>query len=88
MIPGVTSDIDYENNDQMSVFPSYEDSMRRLDVEDFIYKLNMKETITILFMAMSYKPKEISDILGYKNVNNVYQILYRIRNLKSTKEEF
>ena len=58
-----------------------EDFMYGLDVENFIYKLDTKETITLLFLAMGYKPKEIKTILGYKNVNSIGKIVMKMKGV-------
>lgn len=66
----------------------YEGSMCGLDVENFIFKLDMQESTILLFMALSYKPKEICKLLGYKNLGSIYQILTKMRNLQAIKEDF
>lgn len=84
----VTNDINYDDEPQGTAVPFYEDSVRRIDVENFLFGLGYKESIVVLFMALSYKPKEISKMLGYSTANDIYQILLKIRNNYNIKNEF
>ncbi len=82
---------DVERDDDIhesSVYPSYVDSDRRVDVERFIFGLTQDETLVVLFSAMSFKPKEICNIVGRKNVNFVYNILAKLRRGKVWEQEF
>lgn len=84
----VTNDINFEDDNEGTAVPFYEDSSRRIDVENFLFHLGYKESIVVLFMALSYKPKEISKIMGYSTANDVYQILLKMRNNYDVKNEF
>ena len=85
----VTSDVNYDDDvDRMSVFPSYEDSIRGMDVENFIFSLRFEESLVLLFKSLSFNQMEICSILGYNNTGSIHQILTRIRNKKAIKEEF
>lgn len=57
------------------------DSVRRLDIQRFIFSLSFNEVATILFLSMGFKRKEIHELLGYKRVQNLNQIVSRIRRL-------
>lgn len=57
------------------------DSIRRLDVQRFIFDLSFNEVATILFLSMGYKRKEIHGLIGYKRVHNVNQIVSKVRKM-------
>lgn len=79
---------DYNDPDYLdTIIPSTEDFIYSLDIEKFIYKLSEKEAIVLLFLSMGFKAKEIKEIMGYKNVNNINKI---VMSLKKTfnKEYF
>ncbi len=83
----VITDIDYDDQ-QPYALPSYVDSDRRIDVERFIFNMSMNESIVVLLLAMSLKPKEIAVVLQRKNVNYVYNIIAKLRRGSIWDEEF
>lgn len=79
---GGRSEIEYMD----SVMAPHYDSVSRIDIEKFIFKLSMNEVVVLLFLAMGYKRKEVKEIMGYKNVQNINQIVMRLRE-KHVKEQ-
>lgn len=69
------------------LIPSYEDYQYGLDIEAFIHSLSYQETLTLLFLSLSFKPKEIRDIMGFKNVNSIGKIVMTLKD-KYKKEYF
>jgi hypothetical protein len=87
----VTNDTRERDDESMgwdAIAPSYEDSMRRIDVENYIFHLDMKESIVLLFTASGYGPEDIRKILKYRDVNTIYQIRARMRSNAIKEAEF
>jgi hypothetical protein len=73
---------EYEGEDFINlVAPSFEESINTFDVEDFIYRLPMHESIVLLFISLGYKRKDIQEMLGYKYVSSINQIVLKMRKI-------
>ena len=75
---------EYDNEDFVNeIAPSFEDSIHRFDVEDFIFRLPVNESIVLLFISMGYKRREIQKMLGYKYVSSINQMVLKMRKIHS-----
>jgi hypothetical protein len=69
------------------VGPRYEDSIRRVDIENFIFSLTLMESMALVFLALGDKRKDIAKRMGYRNVTTISKLVLRMRVLVE-KEQF
>lgn len=62
-----------EQDEQLTVLDTIgdNDSYERIDVEDFIYSLSMREVLILLFRASGYKPQEIAKLMPGLHTGNI-----------------
>lgn len=56
-----------------------EDFIYYMDMERLIFKLEKEQTLILLYRYMGFKPEEIVEILGFKNIGKYYRLNFKLR---------
>lgn len=65
---------------------SYVDSTARVDIENFIFRLTLDQSIVLTLKALGYSPKEIRKILRYRNPQKIYKVTLSLKELYKKEE--
>ena len=71
-----------ENQTDIDEYDFYDDP----GVEKFLFSLNQKQSLVLLYRYMGFNPREICNLLGFKHTGSYRKVLYSLR--KETKRFF
>lgn len=65
---------------------SYEDSTSRLDIEKFIFRLSLDQSMVLTLRSLGYSPHEISRILKHRNPQKIYKLMMSLKEFYKKEE--